>query len=90
MNTPKPVLIETHMNNFVPEGFTVLERISPTLFTGTGTLNSQADAMIDPRVKSLCFARVIPVKRSNFGAPPGAKKAEVKAAKRKAKPGQGK
>lgn len=78
-------LIETHLNNFVPEGFVVEQRLSLTLFAGSGTPESQAAALADPRVKSISFAQIIRGKLTNFGCPPGAKKAEVKAAKRKLK-----
>lgn len=75
------VLIETHMNHFVPVGIVVNDRVSLTLFAGSGSPDSIEGAMKDPRVKSVTFAQLIRGTRTNYGCPPGAKKAEVKAAK---------
>lgn len=85
MGTKQVILVETHMNSFVPEGLEVNDRVSLTLFAGSGEPDSIERAMKDPRVKSVTFAQLIRGTRTNYGCPPGAKKAEVKAAKAKLK-----
>lgn len=86
--TLSTILIETYMNFFVPEGVTVVHRISPTLFVASSTPDARAAALKDPRVKSLSFTQAIFGTLTNYGAPVGAKKAEVKAAKAKLKKGK--